>query len=243
MKPGCPMACVEEAFEEPRWHSLLSFLPSMLPGPLTLRFPRLSEVQANLMAEFFARGPNVSYLNLSGAGLGLRRAALRGVAAALRADRHLLHLDVSSNSLGSEGVHTLCQALLEHPALLEFMLAKNHIGQVGAVKLVDLLRVNLVVQRIDLEDNPIGNEWANYIYVLQKDRSATLASAQEQMETKVAGKTRMPSAAIPVLTTIPAVEFSKELTRLGSVSSRLRHKASEDLFETSKSARTPRLLR
>lgn len=237
------MACVEEAFEEPRWHSLLSFLPSMLPGPLTLRFPRLSEVQANLMAEFFARGPNVSYLNLSGAGLGLRRAALRGVAAALRADRHLLHLDVSSNSLGSEGVHTLCQALLEHPALLEFMLAKNHIGQVGAVKLVDLLRVNLVVQRIDLEDNPIGNEWANYIYVLQKDRSATLASAQEQMETKVAGKTRMPSAAIPVLTTIPAVEFSKELTRLGSVSSRLRHKASEDLFETSKSARTPRLLR
>jgi len=238
MKPGCPLTSVEEAFQDPRWHPLLPFLAELLPQPMAMRFGRLPEGQAALLVQFLARGPQVSHLDLSGASLGLRREALRSLAAALAVDRKLLHLDMSNNSLGSEGVHMLCTALLEHPCLQELLLPKNHIGQVGAVKLVDLLRLNLNIQRIDLEDNPIGMEWHNYICLLQKDRSVTLASANEHDAAK-----RMSAANAPKVPSLPTMELGKGLQRLGSMSSRLRRKTGEDVVEAARSARTPRLLR
>ncbi|CAJ1353116.1 unnamed protein product [Effrenium voratum] len=228
-KTGC-LHCLEEVFEESRWQQLLPFLAELLPGPLTLEFASLPEHQAQLMAEFFSRQPAVVRLDLAGCQLGMNRSTLRFVAAALRDDQSLRHLDLSDNALGSEGVHSLCQALAQHPSLKELKLGKNHIGQVGAVKVVDLLRVNHRILRVDLEDNPIGSEWANYIYILQRDRTATLQSARRQ--------NRM--GAVPKLENIEAAPETERPERITSMSSRLRREDPQE--EKVRSARTPRLV-
>lgn len=171
------LSSMDDAFKEKQWHPLLPILAEMLPGPMSLTFPSMTE--ARLLVEFFARHPMVTHLQLSGCTLGMQRSTLRIVAEALKRDQNLKHLDLSDNCLGSEGVHTLCQALMEHPTLEELVLDRNHIGQVGSVKIVDLLRVNHNILRVELDENPIGSEWARYIYVLQRDRSATLASARK----------------------------------------------------------------
>lgn len=173
------LSSMDDAFKEKQWHPLLPILAEMLPGPMSLTFPSMTEDKARLLVEFFARHPMVTHLQLSGCTLGMQRSTLRIVAEALKRDQNLKHLDLSDNCLGSEGVHTLCQALMEHPTLEELVLDRNHIGQVGSVKIVDLLRVNHNILRVELDENPIGSEWARYIYVLQRDRSATLASARK----------------------------------------------------------------
>jgi len=242
------LTSMDDAFKDPPWYPLLPFLAEMLPGPMVLRFPSLTENKARLMVEFFARQPVVTHLYLSGCALGMNRSTLRYVAQALQLDQNLHHVDLSENCLGSEGVHTLCVALMEHPTLEELVLARNHIGQVGGVKIVDLLRVNHKIFRVDLEDNPIGAEWLHYIYVLQRDRSATLASAKKcppvkETKEKLSKKVSKDDKKI----SIPENEGEllsemKELKPAIPLAHRLRRKE-EEMGPVALTARTPRLLR
>lgn len=232
------LGTIEDAFEDPAAHPLLPFLAELLPGPLTLRFAGITEDKARLMLEFFCRCPMVSYLSLSGSAIGLQRNTLRLVADALKVDQHLQHLDLSENCLGSEGAHIISQALAEHPTLEELVLARNHIGQVGGVKIVDLLRVNHNITRVDMDDNPIGADWAHYIYVLQRDRSATLASAKKTPMASGESGARMSSLKLDALQ-----NEMKELKPAVPLSKRLRRKEEDMRPSGVLSARTPRLLR
>lgn len=251
------LSSMDDAFKEKQWHPLLPILAEMLPGPMSLTFPSMTE--ARLLVEFFARHPMVTHLQLSGCTLGMQRSTLRIVAEALKRDQNLKHLDLSDNCLGSEGVHTLCQALMEHPTLEELVLDRNHIGQVGSVKIVDLLRVNHNILRVELDENPIGSEWARYIYVLQRDRSATLASARKcpvlpavdkakaaksgtgsRKETKSSKEKDKEKGRNSLSEKDELISEMKELKPAMPLSSRLRRKE-EDTGPVSLSARTPML--
>lgn len=253
------LSSMDDAFKEKQWHPLLPILAEMLPGPMTLTFPSMTEDKARLLVEFFARHPMVTHLQLSGCTLGMQRSTLRIVAEALKRDQNLKHLDLSDNCLGSEGVHTLCQALMEHPTLEELVLDRNHIGQVGSVKIVDLLRVNHNILRVELDENPIGSEWARYIYVLQRDRSATLASARKcpllpavdkakaaksgagsRKETKSSKEKDKEKGRNSLSEKDELISEMKELKPAMPLSSRLRRKE-EDTGPVSLSARTPML--
>lgn len=253
------LSSMDDAFKEKQWHPLLPILAEMLPGPMSLTFPSMTEDKARLLVEFFARHPMVTHLQLSGCTLGMQRSTLRIVAEALKRDQNLKHLDLSDNCLGSEGVHTLCQALMEHPTLEELVLDRNHIGQVGSVKIVDLLRVNHNILRVELDENPIGSEWARYIYVLQRDRSATLASARKcpvlpavdkakaaksgtgsRKETKSSKEKDKEKGRNSLSEKDELISEMKELKPAMPLSSRLRRKE-EDTGPVSLSARTPML--
>lgn len=253
------LSSMDDAFKEKQWHPLLPILAEMLPGPMTLTFPSMTEDKARLLVEFFARHPMVTHLQLSGCTLGMQRSTLRIVAEALKRDQNLKHLDLSDNCLGSEGVHTLCQALMEHPTLEELVLDRNHIGQVGSAKIVDLLRVNHNILRVELDENPIGSEWARYIYVLQRDRSATLASARKcpllpavdkakaaksgagsRKETKSSKEKDKEKGRNSLSEKDELISEMKELKPAMPLSSRLRRKE-EDTGPVSLSARTPML--
>lgn len=243
------LSSMDDAFKEKQWHPLLPLLAEMLPGPIQLTFTGMTEDKARLLVEFFARHPMVTHLQLSGCALGMQRSTLRIVAEALKRDQNLKHLDLSNNCLGSEGVHTFCQALMEHPTLEELVLDRNHIGQVGSVKIVDLLRVNHNILRVELDENPIGSEWAHYIYVLQRDRSATLASAWKCPLLPAVGKAKAKSKETKgskdkgrnsLSEKDELVSEMKELKPAMPLSSRLRRKE-EETGPVSLSARTPML--
>jgi Ran GTPase-activating protein (RanGAP) involved in mRNA processing and transport len=73
-------------------------------------------------------------------------------------DETLLELYLRWNNIGDDGASKLADALKVNTTLLELDLRWNKIGPDGASKLADALKVNTTLLKLDLWKNNIGNK-------------------------------------------------------------------------------------
>jgi hypothetical protein len=75
----------------------------------------------------------------------------------------LVHLDLSYNGIGDEGLERLAGALAQCPALAHLNLCNNKIGAGGAERLAGVLDQCTALAHLDLSDNHIGGEGAEML--------------------------------------------------------------------------------
>ena len=111
-------------------------------------------------------GKVVSHLQLKGC--GVTAAALGELARALAAGRlaALQTLDLSYNDLGAAGLRTLLEALREHTALEQLLLAGTRAGDDGAALVCEFLALNRSLKVVDLADCGIGAAGFEHIHQL-----------------------------------------------------------------------------
>lgn len=81
---------------------------------------------------------------------------------ALQHNNSLIHLDLSANSITSEGVKDIGQALRTNQTLKLIRMNDNHIGESGAKALVEGLMSNTVLQHLDISSNYIPTQLRNF---------------------------------------------------------------------------------
>ena len=81
----------------------------------------------------------------------------------------LIHIDLGSNDITSEGANALFEWFMNHQYLTSFSLAnvdglhRNRIGTSGWKGLNRLLKENKIISMIDISDNAIGNDGIRYM--------------------------------------------------------------------------------
>merc|ERR1712113_208389 len=113
-------------------------LAEQLTDPITLRINDMSARLGGLLSSFLSKSSSVSYLNCAGAGIGQCRTALLELSKVCKSDRALRHLDLTNNGLGSDGARCFCEALANHFVLEYLVLAENHIGSHGALRVAEM---------------------------------------------------------------------------------------------------------
>ena len=80
---------------------------------------------------------------------------------ALRVNTSLTSLDLSANSIGAEGAHSLSEVLRENTSLTSLNVCENSLCNEGAHSLSEALKLNSSLTSLDLRWNSIGNEGAH----------------------------------------------------------------------------------
>ena len=113
---------------------------------------------ANAMVR--ALGANTGLRRLVIRDAGLEAAAVAGIDGVLKTNRDLAELDLSGNTIGSEGAATIATGLSHHTALASLHLEGNGIGDDGCETLAAALGTNTTVISLGLANNDIGDNGA-----------------------------------------------------------------------------------
>ncbi|XP_072019588.1 uncharacterized protein [Amphiura filiformis] len=103
--------------------------------------------------------PKLQHLDLASNSIGSDGAS--ALAQSFQHTPALQHLDLASNSIGSDGASALAQSFQRTPALQHLDLANNSIGSDGASALAQSFQHTPALQHLDLASNSIGSDGAS----------------------------------------------------------------------------------
>lgn len=124
--------------------------------------------------------PNLTSLFIQGDGEGrpFDDVSCQLLALALSKNRVVTRLDLSNNSITSEGIEYLTDMLEDNRSIVHISLSNNRINDEGARLLTKCLEVNHVITQIDLDGNPITEAALTEVFYLLRINSGPFALKQ-----------------------------------------------------------------
>jgi Ran GTPase-activating protein (RanGAP) involved in mRNA processing and transport len=121
--------------------------------------------------------PNLTSLFIQGDGEGrpFDDVSCQLLSLALSKNRVVTRLDLSNNSITSEGIEYLTDMLEDNQSITHISLSNNRINDEGARLLTKCLEVNHVITQIDLDGNPITEAALTEVFYLLRINSGPFA--------------------------------------------------------------------